>query len=440
MKPLEQILELAKQSGADAADALYVHGVDLSVACRKGKQEELERSESSGIGLRVWCGKRLANVSTSDLSGTSLKELAQRAVSMAKVATEDPHTTLAPKALLAQERPALQLADTHEPDADTLQDMAMQAEQVALDTTGITNSEGADCSYGKTEVALATSHGFTGSYTDTTYAMSVSVLAGKDDAMERDYDYAVTRFFSDLPEPQQIGRIAAERTLKRLNPQKKATCQVPVVYDPRVGRSLLGSFAGAINGASIARGTSFLKDAMGEAVFADQVRIIDDPLRVRGLGSQPFDAEGVQGEKRVMVEDGRLQSWFLDLRSASKLGLTTTGHASRGLGGNPSPSSSNLYMEAGDVTPDALIGDITDGFYVTETFGMGVNLITGDYSQGASGFWIENGEITYAVSELTIAGQLRDMFRQLTPANDLEFRYGTNTPTLRVDGMTVAGS
>lgn len=440
MTKIEQILDYAKQAGADASDAIYVHGIDLSVACRKGKQEELERSESSGIGLRVWHGKQQASVSTSDMSESSLKMLADRAVAMAKVATEDPYSTLADKALLTDKIPELQLSDTHEPSAESLQDMAMRAESTALDVTGITNSEGADGSFAKTTVALATSHGFFGEYIDTSYSMSVSVLAGEGDKMERDYDYALARFYEDLPEPESIGAKAAELALKRLNPKKKPTCQVPLVFDPRVGRSLLGSFASSINGAAIARGTSFLKDAMGDGVFGKNITIIDDPLKVRGLASQPFDAEGVKVSKRAFVEDGVLQSWLLDTRSAAQLGLITTGNASRGLGGAPSPSSTNLYMEAGQDTPDAMIAEIKEGFYVTETFGMGINLITGDYSQGASGFWIENGEITYPVSELTIAGHLKDMFANIIPANDLTFRYGTNTPTLRVDGMTIAGT
>ena len=440
MSTIEQILDYAQQAGAEAADAMFAESVDLSVACRMGKQEELERSESSGAGLRVWVGQRSASVSTSDLSATSLKEMAERAVAMARVATEDPYSTLADEALLARQFPDLQLADHYEPDAETMQQMALQAEDSAFSVQGITNSEGADCSYGKSSVQLATSHGFRGEYTDTSFSMSVSVLAGEGDQMERDYDYGVARFMADLPTPQTIGASAADKALKRLNPHKKSTCKVPVVYDPRVSRSLLGAFSGAINGSAIARGTSFLKDAMHTAIFPAGVTIIDEPHRVRGLGSQPFDAEGVFCERRVMVEEGVLHSWFLDTRSAAKLGLTTTGHAARGMGGNPSPSSTNLYMQAGSDTPAAMIGEIKDGFYVTETFGMGVNLITGDYSQGASGFWIEGGKITYPVSELTIAGRLKDMFASLTPANDLNFRYGTNAPTVRIDGMTVAGS
>ncbi len=440
MTIIEQILDYAEKAGAEAADAMFAESVDLSVACRMGKQEELERSESSGVGLRVWVGQRSASVSTSDLSASSLSEMAERAVAMARVATEDPYSRLAEASLLARDLPDLQLADTHEPDAETMQSIALQTEESALLMRGITNSEGSDCSYGKSIVELATSHGFRGGYTDTSFSMSVSVLAGEGDQMERDYDYAVARFMADLPTPQTIGASAADKALKRLNPRKKSTCKVPVIYDPRVSRSLLGAFAGAINGSAIARGTSFLKDAMHTAIFSPSVTIIDEPHRVRGLGSQPFDAEGVFCEKKTMVEEGILHSWFLDTRSAAKLGLTTTGHAARGLGGNPSPSSTNLYMQPGADTPAAMIEDIEDGFYVTETFGMGVNLVTGDYSQGASGFWIEKGKITYPVSELTIAGRLKDMFAHLTPANDLTFRYGTNAPTLRIEGMTVAGS
>lgn len=437
---LHALLDYARASGADHADGVYATSIELGVSCRMGQQEELERSESSAVGLRVWVGARQANVSTSDLSHVALRDLAQRAVDMARVATEDTYTTLAPEALLARTIPNLELADSFEPTAELLHELALRAESTARATQGITNSEGADCSYSKSMFALATSHGFYGESHDTTFSTSVSVLAGSGDAMERDYDYSVARFFEDVRDPESLGKEAAKRALARLNPRKKPTCKVPVIFDPRISSSLISSLAGAINGASVARGTTFLKDAMGTQIFAPSIHIMDDPHRVRGLGSQNFDAEGVACTKRAMIKDGVLQSWFLDCRSANKLGLTTTGHAGRGIGSNPSPSSTNLYMEAGTHTPQELMADIVDGFYITETFGMGVNLITGDYSQGASGFWIERGEIAYPVSEVTIAGHLRDMFLHLTPANDLHFLRSKNAPTLRIDGMTIAGS
>ena len=318
--------------------------------------------------------------------------------------------------------------------------MANEAEEAARAVKGVTNSEGADASYSSRNIALVTSNGFAQSYKTSSASVSVSVLAGEGTAMERDYDYAIARHVSDLDNPATLGKNAGNRAIKRLNPQKIQSCTVPVVFDPRVSKSLVSTFASAINGAAIARGTSFLKDSLGKALFNPSVSIMDDPHRVRGLSSRPFDSEGVEGKKRALIENGVLTTWLLDLRSANQLNLTTTGHASRGLASPPSPSSSNLYMENGDISCQDLISDIKNGFYVTDTFGMGINTITGDYSQGANGFWIENGKISYAVSEITIAGNLGDMFKNITPANDLEFRYGTNAPTLRVESMTIAGA
>lgn len=257
--------------------------------------------------------------------------------------------------------------------------------------------------------------------------------------MERDYDYSSARFVEDLEDAATVGARAARRTLKRLGAKKVSSGNVPVVFDPRVGKGMLSTFASAINGAAVARGTTFLKDAMGTDVFSEQVTIVDDPHMVRGRASKLFDAEGVGGKKCTLAEKGMLKNWLLDVRSANQLGLETTAHASRGVASPPSPSPTNLYMEAGTHTPQELMADIVSGFYVTETFGMGVNVVTGDYSQGASGFWIEKGELAYPVSEVTIAGRLSEMFRQLIPANDLEFRYAINTPTLRIDRMMLAG-
>ncbi len=436
----DRMLNAAKQAGADAADLVIFDSVDVSVACRLGKQEELERSESVSTGLRVWVGEKQAIASSTDMSDATIAELAERAVAMAKVATPDEFSTLADASLLASEWPELDLYDGQEPSVETLYEMAQTAEQTARDVKGITNSEGADAYYGTHAVTLATSHGFVGSYLTSNASISVSVLAGTGSDMQTDYDYDTCRHVVDLSDPAVLGKSAAERALKRLHPKKIGSEALPLVFEPRVGRSLIGSFAGAISGAAVARGTTFLKDALGEPLFAPTVDIIDDPFIVRGRASHPFDGEGVRSSKQTMVDGGVLKSWFLDTRSAAKLGMKTTGHASRGLASAPSPSSSNLYMQAGSVSPETLIGDIKRGVYITETFGMGVNNVTGDYSQGAGGFMIENGELTYPVAEITIAGHMREMFKQLTPANDLEFRYGTNVPTYRIDGMTVAGN
>jgi PmbA protein len=305
---------------------------------------------------------------------------------------------------------------------------------------GVTNSEGGGASFGRSAVTLATSEGFFGSYAGTSHSVGVSVLSGEGTGMERDYESASARHSSDLDSSADIGKRAGERAVKRLNPRRVKSQSVPVVFDPRVSAGLLGHFAGAISGASIARGVSFLKEFMGKPVFAPGITIIDDPHRIRGQRSKPFDGEGVRNQKRAIIEDGVLTTWLLDCSSAKQLGLTSTGHAARGTGGPPSPSTTNFYMEAGKLSPDELMADIREGLYLTELMGMGVNGVTGDYSRGAAGFWIENGKIAYPVSEITIASNLKEMFRNLTPANDLVFRYGTNAPTLRVEGMTIAGA
>lgn len=436
---LPDLIKKARTLGADAADAVMVESVGLSVARRLGKPEGIERDESRGVGLRVFIGKKQAIVSSTDMTDATLTTLVERAIAMAIASPEDPYTGLAETQLLATTIPNLDLFDTQEPSAESMNDYAARAEEAARAVPGVTNSEGADAGYSMNTISLATSNGFYEQYKTSSHSFSVSVLAGSGTGMERDYDYSYARHRSDLSTPETIGEIAGQKAVKRLNPRKVDTCKVPVVFDPRVANSLLSSFASAINGTSIARGTSFLKQSMGKEIFNAGITITDDPFRIRGLASKPFDAEGVQAKKQILVQDGILQSWLLDIRSANQLGLTTTGHASRGLASNPYPSTTNLYLENGTITPEALIRDIKSGFYITDTFGMGVNTITGDYSQGANGFWIENGEIAYPVSEVTIASTLQEMFRQMIPANDLTFRYGTNAPTLRVDNVTVAG-
>ncbi len=437
---LESLISRAKSLGADAADAVFFDSSETRSASRKGVPETIELAESSITGLRVWVGKRQALASSTDLSSRAINELAERVVSMARVSTEDADSRLAPAARLASSIPKLDIFDGTEPTPAWLEQQCREAEETALAVKGITNSEGAEAAYSTYSATLATSGGFTQSYQSSHFSVSVSVLAGTGTNMERDYEFASCRHRADLPAAAGIGKEAAARTLRRLNPRKVNTASVPVIFDPRVSRSLLSCFSGAINGSAIARGTSFLKDALGKPVFAGAVNIMDDPHRLRGLSSRPFDGEGVAGRRIALVENGVLKSWLLDVRTANKLQLETTGHASRGAGSPPSPGSSNLYMEPGGDSPAALIGSVKSGFYVTETFGMGINLVTGDYSQGASGFWIENGKLAYPVSEVTIAGQLKDMFTQATPANDLEFRYGTNAPTLHIARMTVAGT
>lgn len=436
---ITDLIKSAKKSGADAADALFYKSSSLSVSRRMGQPEDLERSESSGIGLRVFVGKRMATVSSSDTGKQALEEMLERAVAMAKLSPEDEYLSLAPEDALAKNIVDLELYDPNEPTPEWLQEQCRLTEDAALSVKGITNSEGAGASYGSVTFSLAASNGFAGSYQSSNAGISVSVVAGSDGAIERDDDFTSGRYVSELEKPENIGLSAANRAVARLNPRKIPTSMMPIIFDPRVSKGMLSALAGAINGSAISRGTSFLKHSLGKPIFNNRINIIDDPHRKRGHASKPFDGEGVQNRRAVLVENGVLKTWVLDMRSANKLGLKTTGHASRGLSSPPSPSTTNLYMEPGQFTPAELMCDVKDGFYVTEVFGMGVNLVTGDYSQGAAGFYIENGKKSYAVSEVTIAGKLTDMFRELTPASDLEFKYSSNAPTLRIEGMTVAG-
>ncbi len=439
-KILASLLGAARKAGADAADALYTEGVSSSVSYRLGKLEDVERAESYDLGLRVFVGQKIAFVSSTDFSAEALAALPGRAVAMARLAPEDKFAGLAPTDRLATTLPELDLEDSAEPSADMLIERARGVEGAALAVAGVTNSEGGGASFSRSAVALATSTGFYGRYAATSHGIGVAVLAGEGTGMERDYDHASTRHAGDLKSPEEIGRSAGEKAVKRLNPRRVPSQSVPVVFHPDEAAGLLGHFAGAISGAAIARGVSFLKDRLGAAVFAAGINIIDDPHRVRGLRSKPFDGEGVANSRRALIENGKLTSWLLDCASARQLGLQTTGHAARGTGGPPSPASTNLYLEAGKLSVKELIADIKQGFYVTELMGMGVNGVTGDYSRGASGFWIENGEIAFPVSEVTIAGNLKDMFAHLTPAKDLEFRHGVNAPTVRIESMTLAGA
>jgi PmbA protein len=435
----QRLVEAAKRAGADAADAVAVRNVSQGVEVRDGRVEESERSEGDDVGLRVLVGRRQAVVSTNDISGDGVAKLAERAVAMARVAPDDKYVGLADPSLLARDFPDLDLLDPKVPSTFELERRAGEAEAAALAVKGVTKSGGASASTGIGGMVLVTSTGFHGSYLRSSQGISMTAISGDGTGMERDYDYTSAPHASDLDSPAKVGRTAGERTVARANPRKVETCKVPVVFNPRVSGSLVGHLVGAVNGASIARKTSFLKDRLGEQLFAKNIRIIDDPLRVRGLRSQSFDAEGVKVKRLAIIDEGVLTSWLLDSATARELGLVTTGHAHRGVSSSPSPGSYNLHLEAGEPTPTELISDIKQGFYVTDLIGSGVNGVTGDYSRGASGFWIENGEITYAVSEVTIAGHLLEIFKSLAPANDLEFRYGVNAPTLRIEGLTVGG-
>jgi PmbA protein len=435
----ERLVKAARTAGADAADAVALRSMSLSVEVRDGAVEESERAEGDDLGLRVLVGRRQAVVSTNDLSADGTAQLAERAVAMARVAPEDKYAGLADPSLLAHDFPDLDLSDPDLPGVAALEKTARTMEEAGLVVAGVTKSGGASASAGIGGMVLVTSHGFHGAYLGSRHSISMQAIAGDGTSMERDYEYSSTLHAADLDSPEKIGRTAGERAIARLNPRKVTTRKVPVIFDRRVAGTIVGHLASAVNGASVARKTSFLRDKMGEKLFADGVSIIDDPLRKRGLRSQPFDGEGVGGKRLALIDCGVLRSWLLDCATARELNLVTTGHAQRGTSSTPSPGPSNLHMEPGALSSEALMADIKDGFYVTDLIGMGVSMVTGDYSRGASGFWIENGKRSYPVSEVTIAGHLIDIFRNLTPANDLEFRYGTNAPTLRLEGLTVAG-
>ena len=436
----EALVRQARRAGADAADAIYVCNASTGVTVRLGEMEDVERSEGEEIGLRIFVGQRSATVSASDLEPSSLSALVERCLAMAREAPEDQYATLAPEDRLMRGRPpGLDLVDDTLCEPADLKDRALMAEEAARSIRGITNSEGGGASMGRTQIALATSHGFAGSYATTSHGTWASVLAGEGTGMQRDHASHNVRHLVEIEDAEHIGRRAGHRAVARLGATKIKGGAMPVVFDPRVGGSLLGHLLGAISGPSITRRSSFLLDDLGNQLFDRGVTIIEDPLRKRGLRSRPFDAEGLPTHKKAIIEKGKLTGWLLDSASARQLGLEPTGHASRGTGGAPGVSATNLHLEAGTASPGDLMQGITRGIYVTELIGMGVNPVTGDYSRGASGFLIENGAVGQAVTEITIAGNLREMFAALIPANDLAFRYGINVPTLRIDGMTVAG-
>ncbi|MFL0412570.1 metallopeptidase TldD-related protein [uncultured Sphingomonas sp.] len=434
------IVARAMKAGADAADAVFAADAATEISVRLGALEDVGRSESEDLGLRVFIGQRSASVSTSDLAPEALEQLVERAIAMAREAPEDRWAGLAPEErLMKGDAPLLDLDDGGDMSPTELREAALAAEEAARAVPGVTNSEGGGASASRSLWALATSHGFSGAYANSGYGLSASVIAGEGSGMQRDYAFTSARHRSRLESPEEIGRRAGERAVARLNPGRMESAALPVVFDPRVGAGLLGHLTGAIAGQAITRRTSFLLEALGTKVFADGITVSDDPHRPHGLRSRPFDGEGLPVSPCAIIEDGVLSTWLLDSASARQLGLEPTGHAARGVGGAPGVTTSNLYMHAGHVPVATLIGDIKRGVYVTELIGQGVNGVTGDYSRGAAGFLIEDGELAGPIAEFTIAGNLKHMFRNVTPANDLEFRYGTNVPTLRIDGMTVAG-
>lgn len=437
---LEDLVSKALAKGAEGVDAVRIQGASTSVSYRLGEIEEVERSEAHDLGLRVLIGKQQAFVSSNDTKPELLDELVERAIAMAKNMPEDPYCSLADPDLLTTKIPELDLYDGTTRTAEELAESAAATEEAARAVPGIQNSEGASASYGHSSVALASSNGFRGTYSGSSYSVGVSVIAGEGTGMERDYDYDSKRHFEDLKSAAEVGKSAGERAIANLNSRKMPSAHVPVIYSTRVSSSIIGHLAGAISGAAVARGTSFLKDHMDKAVFADHINIVDDPHRIRGAASKAFDGEGVKNGRLDLIEGGRLTSWILNTASAKQLGLQSNGRATRGTSSPPGSGTTNLYMQAGDLSLKEMIKDIKSGLYITSLIGFGVNGVTGDYSRGASGFWIEDGEIVFPVSGLTVAGNLKDMFLNLTPADDLEFRFGTNAPSLRIEGMMVAGT
>jgi PmbA protein len=437
---LDDLLKKAKSLGATSADTVLSDSSSVSVNRRLGKPESVTRSEEAEIGLRVFVGKKQAVVSSSERSKDALYEMAVRAVAMAKSVPEDPFAGIADPAELATQFPDLDLADTTEVGVEEMNALADRAEQAGLAVKGVTNSEGAECSAGREIVWYAATNGFARGYSSSGFGLSVSVIAGEGMAMETDYFYDHACYLKDMDAPEKIGAEAGERAVRALKPRKGKTQRVPVVFDWRVASGLVGSLASAVSGSAVARGTTFLKDKMGKQIFSNGVTIMDDPFLKRGARSRPFDAEGIAPQKRAIVDNGVLTGWFLDLSSSRQLKMNSTGNAARSASSTPAPRCANFYMQPGQKTPEELIAEIGDGFFITRLMGSGGNTVTGDYSRGAAGFWIEKGKIAYPVSEMTIASNLMDMWMNLTPANDLRMKNGVDAPTVRIDGMTIAGS
>ncbi len=437
----QELVALALKRGADAADAAFRGEAAESISVRLGALEDASRSESEGVGLRVFAGQRSATIQTSDFSPGSFAVLVERAFEMARHAPEDRYAGLAPEDLLARgAAPDLDLVDPREPTPDELRERAAACEDAARAVPGVTNSNGGGASASRSVSALATSHGVARASEATAHSLSASVIAGEGGAMQTDHAWRTARHAADLPPPEDIGREAGARAAARVGPGSLPSKAMPVVFDPRVASGLVGHLLAAMSGAAAARKTSFLIGHERERLFDPAIRILENPLRRRGLATRAIDGEGLATRPRALVENGRIFGWLTHAAAARQLGVPLTGHAARGTGGAPGIAASNVHMEAGTLSPNELMADIADGLYVTDLFGHGVNLVTGDYSRGAAGFRIVKGEIAGPVAEITIAGHLLAMFRALTPANDLEFRRALDVPTLRVDGMTVASA
>lgn len=435
----EKIIKKTIASGATDCDVVLAKGESKSISYRLGKIEDIDKSDGRTFGIRALIGNQQAFISSSDPDDENIDKLVHKVVQMANLAPEDDTACLGDSKYFETNFESLDLCQNEETSTEKLIEMVKECEDEALSQTGITNSEGSGASYGYSEFFLATSNGFNGGYKSSSNSISCSVIAGEGQSMERDYDYAVAKHIEDLSSPKEVGLSSAKKALQRMNPKKINSCQTPVIFDKRISSKIIGYVAGAASGSSIARGTSFLKDSLNQQIFNKDISIVDDPKIIRGLGSKPFDGEGIKTNQKEIVSNGILKSWLLNTSTAIKLDLKSTGHASRSIGSPPGISTSNLYMVNGIYSYNDLINSIKSGFYATELIGMGVNLVTGDYSMGASGMWIENGEIKYAVSEVTIASNLKEMFLNLSAANDLEFKSSSNAPTIKIENMTLAG-
>ncbi len=436
---INSLIDKAINLGASDADAIIIDSSSLSAEVRLRKPINTEYSQDTSIALRVLINQQQAIVSTSDFDQDSLNSILERSIAMAKVTPANPHLFLANKEQICNQIKELNLYDEKEPTAEYLLEQAKEVEEAALDNKEITNSDGASAGYSTAKIYFATSKGFSHAYQTSRSSIAVSVLAGKDESMQAGYGFSTARFARDLKTPREIGLEAARRTIDKLFPRKIQSAVMPVIFENRIASGLLSDFIGAINGSSISRGTSFLSDHLDKEVFNSKINIIDDPFIIKGLASRPFDAEAIMGEKLKIVENGRLNHYLLDLQTAHKLNLKTNGRAVRGLSSSPSPSCTNMYISNGSESLLSMIKGIKKGLFITETFGSGGNIVTGEYSQGVAGLYIENGEIAYPVSEITIAGNLKEMFMQMLPANDLKFERGINSPSLLIEKMTIAG-
>ncbi len=440
LRHLETLVAEARKAGAESCDAMAAESRGLHIALREGHLTDIEQTENIDVGIRVLIGKRQASLSTSMTAPENLKSIAEQAVAMAKLAPEDPYAGLADPAQFAKNMPALECYDETGRTAEQLIAAASVMDDIARQNKAITNVEEASASHGVSSFAYLTSNGFAGGNVSSSHGIALTAIAGTGTEMVRDYDFSQALFLSDVEAPEKVANSAVQRTVSRLNARKMGTQSMPVVFGPRVSKSLVGHFLSGISGTSVARKSTFLADALGTDVFGPGIQIVEDPHLRRGLRSRAFDGEGLPTQKRALIENGKLTTWLLNCSAARQLGLASTGHASRSTSGVPGITTGNVYMQAGPLSPAELIKDIKTGFYVTETMGFGVNGLTGDFSQGAAGFWIENGQITFPVHEMTIAGNLKEMFKTLTPANDLEYRYGVDAPTVRLDNMMVAGA